>query len=119
MEQFLETFADESVSVQLQLLTATVKLFLKQPNGTQEMVQRVLQLATQGSDNPDLRDRGFVYWRLLSTDPRLPRPWCSLTSLPSLTTPANWRRTSSTRFSSTCPRWPQCTTACPRRLSAA
>ena len=69
MEQFLETFADESVSVQLQLLTATVKLFLKQPNGTQEMVQRVLQLATQGSDNPDLRDRGFVYWRLLSTDP--------------------------------------------------
>jgi AP-1 complex subunit beta-1 len=69
MEQFLETFADESVSVQLQLLTSTVKLFLKQPNGTQEMVQRVLQLATQGSDNPDLRDRGFVYWRLLSTDP--------------------------------------------------
>jgi AP-1 complex subunit beta-1 len=57
------------MSVQLQLLTATVKLFLKQPTGTQEMVQRVLQLATQGSDNPDLRDRGFVYWRLLSTDP--------------------------------------------------
>ena len=21
------------------------------------------------SDNPDLRDRGFIYWRLLSTDP--------------------------------------------------
>jgi len=29
----------------------------------------VLSLATQDSDNPDLRDRGFIYWRLLSTDP--------------------------------------------------
>ncbi len=55
--------------VQLQILTATVKLFLKQPSDTQDMVQRVLQLATEGSDNPDLRDRGFVYWRLLSTNP--------------------------------------------------
>lgn len=26
-------------------------------------------MATQDSDNPDLRDRGFIYWRLLSTDP--------------------------------------------------
>lgn len=33
------------------------------------MVQRVLQLATEESDDPDLRDRGFVYWRLLSTNP--------------------------------------------------
>jgi vesicle coat complex subunit len=23
----------------------------------------------QNSDNPDLRDRGFVYWRLLATNP--------------------------------------------------
>ncbi len=26
-------------------------------------------LSFQDSDNPDLRDRGFIYWRLLSTDP--------------------------------------------------
>ena len=30
---------------------------------------QVLSLATQDSDNPDLRDRGYIYWRLLSTDP--------------------------------------------------
>ena len=30
---------------------------------------QVLSLATQDADNPDLRDRGFIYWRLLSTDP--------------------------------------------------
>lgn len=39
------------------------------PEDTQEMVQRVLDMATEESDNPDLRDRGFIYWRLLSTDP--------------------------------------------------
>ncbi len=55
--------------VQLQLLTAIVKLFLKRPSDTQELVQNVLSLATQDSDNPDLRDRGYIYWRLLSTDP--------------------------------------------------
>lgn len=32
--------------------------------------QIVLTLAPlQDSDNPDLRDRGYIYWRLLSTDP--------------------------------------------------
>ena len=55
--------------VQLQLLTSIVKLFLKRPTDTQELVQQVLSLATQDSDNPDLRDRGYIYWRLLSTDP--------------------------------------------------
>uniref|UniRef100_H2ZFP3 AP complex subunit beta n=1 Tax=Ciona savignyi TaxID=51511 RepID=H2ZFP3_CIOSA len=69
LESFLEGFHDENTQVQLQLLTAIVKLFLKKPTETQELVQSVLSLATQDSDNPDLRDRGYIYWRLLSTDP--------------------------------------------------
>ncbi|XP_057664433.1 AP-2 complex subunit beta isoform X1 [Diorhabda carinulata] len=69
LESFLEGFTDENAQVQLQLLTAIVKLFLKRPQHTQGLVQHVLSLATQDSDNPDLRDRGFIYWRLLSTDP--------------------------------------------------
>lgn len=73
LESFLETFHDETSQVQLQLLTATVKLFLKQPDNTQDMVQRVLTMATEDSDNPDLRDRGYVYWRLLSSDPEAAR----------------------------------------------
>jgi len=59
--------------VQLQLLTATVKIFLKSPTETQALVQRVLNLATEGTDNPDLRDRGFIYWRLLSHNPQVAR----------------------------------------------
>lgn len=69
LDSFLETFEEEPTVVQLQLLTATVKLFLKRPTTTQDMVQRVLNMATEESDNPDLRDRGYVYWRLLSSNP--------------------------------------------------
>ena len=45
-----------------------VKLFLKKPGSNQGLVQKVLQLATAESDNPDIRDRAYVYWRLLSGD---------------------------------------------------
>eukprot|EP00753_Platysulcus_tardus_P016269 PLAT5568.3.p2 GENE.PLAT5568.3~~PLAT5568.3.p2 ORF type:complete len:938 (+),score=612.81 PLAT5568.3:117-2930(+) len=73
LESFLDGFYDEPAQVQLQLLTATVKLFLKRPGDTQDMVTKVLNMATEDSDNPDLRDRGYVYWRLLSTDPEAAR----------------------------------------------
>ncbi|KAG2182260.1 hypothetical protein INT43_007187 [Umbelopsis isabellina] len=67
---FLENFKEENAQVQLQLITATVKLFLKKPNENQEIVQQVLQTATTDCENPDIRDRAYVYWRLLSTDPQ-------------------------------------------------
>ncbi|XP_024591602.1 AP-2 complex subunit beta-like [Neophocaena asiaeorientalis asiaeorientalis] len=47
LESFLEGFHDESTQVQLTLLTAIVKLFLKKPSETQELVQQILSLATQ------------------------------------------------------------------------
>ena len=89
LDDFLFTFLEEPVEVrsrcfsqsllladslphsqvQLALLTATVKLFIKRPTAGQELVPKVLKWATEEVDNPDLRDRGFIYWRLLSTDP--------------------------------------------------
>ena len=70
LEQFLESFPEETAQVQLQLMTATVKLFLKKPvEKPQQLIQLVLTYATQETDNPDLRDRAYIYWRLLSTDP--------------------------------------------------
>lgn len=68
LKSFLDSFHDENTQVQLLLLTAIIKLFLKCPNNSLDIVQQVLKLATQHSDNPDLRDRGYIYWRLLSTD---------------------------------------------------
>jgi AP-1 complex subunit beta-1 len=69
LESFAEAFHEEPSNVQLQLLTAVVKLFLHRAGEAQELMSSVLSMCTQESDNPDLRDRGFIYWRLLSTDP--------------------------------------------------
>ena len=48
-----------------------IKLFLKKPDESQKLVQKVLQAATAENDNPDIRDRAYVYWRLLSSDPQV------------------------------------------------
>lgn len=79
LEDFLFTFTEEStevrilaifiktlhqlilwrtiIQVQLALLTAIVKLFIRRPTVGQELVPKVLKMATEEVDNPDLRDR--------------------------------------------------------------
>ncbi|KAG8684490.1 beta-adaptin [Ceratobasidium sp. 394] len=66
LEGFVDSFLEEAYPVQLQILSATVKLFLKKPGPSQAVVQRVLQTATRDCDSPDVRDRAYIYWRLLS-----------------------------------------------------
>jgi len=66
LDDFLFSFKEETYEVQLALLTATVKLFIQRPTKGSELVPRVLRWATEESDHPDLRERGFFYWRLLS-----------------------------------------------------
>lgn len=68
MDTLTYTFLEESTEVQLALLTACVKLFIQKPQQGQKLLPKVLKQATEEVDNPDLRDRGFMYWRLLSTD---------------------------------------------------
>ena len=69
LQDYLATFHDESVEVRLALLTATVKLFIQRPAKGSPLVPEVLKWCTEETDDPDLRDRGYMYWRLLSTDP--------------------------------------------------
>ena len=69
LKDYLSTFHDEPIEVQLTLLTATVKLFILRPTKASALVPQVLKWCTEETDDPDLRDRGFMYWRLLSTDP--------------------------------------------------
>ncbi|KAJ2809110.1 hypothetical protein H4R20_000350 [Coemansia guatemalensis] len=71
--KFLETFLEDPAEVQLALLTAIVKLFIMRPTAGQDLVPKVLKWATEEIDSPDIRDRGFIYWRLLSTDPEMAR----------------------------------------------
>lgn len=69
LQDYLATFHDETIEVQLALLTATVKLFIQRPTKGQQLIPQVLKWCTEETDDPDLRDRGYMYWRLLSTDP--------------------------------------------------
>ena len=74
LEAFLDSFPEEPAPVQLALVTAAVKLFLKKPGpSSQRLIQLVLTYATGEADDPDLRDRAFIYWRLLSSDPEAAR----------------------------------------------
>lgn len=67
LEHYFQDFKMEKEKVQLHLITAIVKLFLRRPQSCQELVQKALKEATL-SENPDIRDRSFIYWRLLSSD---------------------------------------------------
>ncbi|RPA79159.1 Adaptor protein complex beta subunit [Ascobolus immersus RN42] len=82
---FIEGFKEEATQVQLQLLTATVKLFLKKPDTNQTVIQNMLKTATSESDNPDIRDRAYIYWRLLSAGPDIARR-IVLSDKPAITT---------------------------------
>lgn len=71
MLNFTENFKDEAKKVQLAILNAAVKLYLKLESAAEDLVQEVLKLATDESDNPDLRNRGYIYWRMLSSNPEM------------------------------------------------
>ncbi|KAF8921349.1 adaptin N terminal region-domain-containing protein [Mucidula mucida] len=71
LDDLCYSYTDESVEVQLALLTAVVKLFAHKgtQDKTKELVHKVLKWVTEEIDNPDLRDRGFMYWRMLAINP--------------------------------------------------
>ena len=73
LSEFCTGFLDEPGNVQLQLLTAAVKLFLKRPEQAEVLISALLKTATEKCPNPDVRDRAYIYWRLLSTDPAATR----------------------------------------------
>lgn len=71
IESFAENFKEEAIVVQHAILTAAVKIYLKLGEEGEEMIVDILKLATEEAENPDLRNRGYVYWRMLTSDPDL------------------------------------------------
>ncbi|KAL8432892.1 hypothetical protein ACSSS7_004295 [Eimeria intestinalis] len=70
---FVSSFLEEVGSVQLQILTAAVKLFMLHPRQNQQLVTKLLKTATEEAGNPDVRDRAYIYWRMLSRNPEATR----------------------------------------------
>lgn len=68
LDPFIDSFHDEQPEVQLQILTAFVKLFIEKPDGPRDQIQCILNEATKPHTNPDVRNRAYIYWRLLSAD---------------------------------------------------
>ena len=66
LQSFLENLLTQEPSVQLSLLTAVVKLFLRNPDQLEPILTSVLETLTQKSKHPDIRDRAYGYWRLLA-----------------------------------------------------
>jgi len=46
-----------------------VFIYKSKSDSAKELVHKVLKWATEEVDNPDLRDRGFMYWRMLAINP--------------------------------------------------
>lgn len=55
------------LEVQCATITAAVKYYLHQPVAGESLVLAALQHATE-ADHPDVRDRGFFYWRMVTAD---------------------------------------------------
>lgn len=67
---FLDSFLDEPTNVQLSILTAVVKFFLNFPEQGIAMLKHVLSLITNEVDNPDIRDRAYMYLCLFAESPK-------------------------------------------------
>eukprot|EP00439_Symbiodinium_sp_Y106_P021040 s7231_g2.t1 len=69
LEPMIDSFMEESGAVQLEMLTAAVKLFFCRPPEVQRMLGCLMQKAIQECTHPDVRDRALLYYRLLQVSP--------------------------------------------------
>jgi len=54
-------------------MTSAIKIFVKYPEDGRHFIQKILESAAFNAQSPDVRDRAFIYWRMLSTDPQKTR----------------------------------------------
>ena len=68
---FVNSFCNVEINskLKLQILNAAVKNFLTKPDESEELVKICLQKGAEESENPDVRDRAYIFWRLLELDP--------------------------------------------------
>jgi Adaptin N terminal region len=63
-------FMDDELEVQMQILTSATKCYLDYSDNDKvfEIIQGILKQTTENCENPDLRDKAFIYWRLLALE---------------------------------------------------
>ena len=78
LSYFHSNFEYEHTKVQMILLTSSMKMYLKDTS-CQELVQMILN-SGMASENPDIRDRSFVYYRLISSGQDVGQVYCNLSN---------------------------------------
>jgi AP-1 complex subunit beta-1 len=68
LSELISGFLEYDSALQLNILTSVVKINLSTQNAKySNLLQKVLELATKECENADVRDRAYIYWRLLSS----------------------------------------------------
>ncbi|CAI5758360.1 unnamed protein product [Candida verbasci] len=69
LSALIEEFLEYDSIIQLNILTTIVKINLEYSNQSYSaLLQKVLELATKECENADVRDKAYIYWRLLSSN---------------------------------------------------
>lgn len=83
----IDGFLDYESLLQLNILTTIVKINLSIENQTySNYLQKVLEMATKDCENADVRDKAYIYWRLLSSSSKESQKQIVLTKLPPIKT---------------------------------
>ena len=69
LEHFSSDFFSHTSAVQLQTLNSGIKMYLNEIEPIDEVLHELLQQISEKSKSPDLRDRAYIYWRLLYLSP--------------------------------------------------
>ncbi|KAI5958356.1 APL2 [Candida theae] len=69
LESLVNGFLESETLLQLNILTTVVKINAAIPGNKKysSALQHVLELATKECENADVRDKAYIYWRLLSS----------------------------------------------------
>lgn len=68
LEHFTKTYFTQPPEVQLRILSSGVKMYLFQIEPIDSVMTDLIQSISDKSTNADLRDRAYIYWRLLYKD---------------------------------------------------
>ncbi|ODV97523.1 hypothetical protein PACTADRAFT_37171 [Pachysolen tannophilus NRRL Y-2460] len=69
LQQIISNYYDIDPAIQLAILSCIVKINLVKPSkDSQQYLQTILNLSTQQVEDADVRDKSYIYWRMLSAN---------------------------------------------------
>ena len=70
--KFIDNLKEEPYVIQINILDSATKTFLKcQSEESYNILNQVFDFCTKECEDPDVRDRGYMYYRLMTIDPQL------------------------------------------------